>query len=88
MFACCSEAATRISRSNLLGGDRGRELGREELHDHATSEPVLLGDEDARHATAAELALEGVTTGERLLQARSEVGHYECAVAVGTEANV
>ena len=78
MFACWSDAARRISRSKRVGGHRRRELGREHLHHHLASEAVLVGDEHARHAAAAELALDRVTTGQRILNARSEVGHVSC----------
>jgi hypothetical protein len=44
------------------------ELGGQRFDDHAPSERPLDGEEDARHAAAAELALDRVGVAERLLQ--------------------
>ena len=57
------------------GGHRRGDLGRQDLHHHLAAEPLLVGDEDPGHAATAELALEGVATGKRLLNARSQVVH-------------
>ena len=42
--------------------------GREHLHDDLASEPDFVGDEDARHPAAAELALERVRSTQRRLE--------------------
>ncbi len=55
-----------------LGAEPLREVGREHLHDDLALEPLLLGDEDAAHAAAAELALEAVGVAERLLELRQQ----------------
>jgi hypothetical protein len=58
------------------GRDAGGEVGGEDLDDDAAAEPRVLGDEDPRHAAAAELALEGVGRAERGLQSvAEEIGH-------------
>ena len=49
-----------------------RELGRQHLHDDFAPEPMLVGDEDARHAAAAELALERVAAAEGRLELIAE----------------
>ena len=46
-----------------------RELRREHLHDDGPPEGGLLGDEDSRHAAASKLALEGIGTAKRGLEA-------------------
>ena len=56
-----------------LGRDRRGELGGEHLHDDLSAEPVLGGDEDARHPAAAELALDRVGAAERVLDALPEI---------------
>ncbi len=43
-----------------LGAHARRQLGREHLHHHLPAEPYFLGEEDAAHAAAAELALDTV----------------------------
>jgi len=45
-----------------------REVGRQHLHRDLPSETQLLGDEDAGHAAAAELAFEDVCAAESLLK--------------------
>jgi hypothetical protein len=42
----------------------GGPLGRQHLHHHLTTECGLFGDEESRHATATELALEGERRAE------------------------
>ena len=49
-----------------LGADVGCELGGEDFDDDEAIEPDLAGEEDARHAAAAELALDGVGAADRL----------------------
>jgi hypothetical protein len=56
-----------------LGADALRELGREELDDDFATEARLVGQEDARHAAAAELLLEGIGGAERRLQLRAQI---------------
>jgi hypothetical protein len=51
-----------------LGGERLGEVGVEHLHHHLAPERRLVGDEDAAHPAAAELALDGVGGAERPLQ--------------------
>jgi hypothetical protein len=54
----------------------GRHLGREDLHDDWTLEPHLLGEEDAAHPAAAELALDGVSAAKLGLQLLAEFGRH------------
>jgi len=54
---------------------RGRELGREYLHHHLAAEAVLVGDEHLGHASTAQLTLERIAAGKRLLDARAEIRH-------------
>ena len=62
-----------------LGADSGGELRREDFDDDFAAEPDFVGDEDARHAAAAELALEGVGSTQRRLELCLEVTHAaEC----------
>ena len=68
MFACCSDAAELDLALEPLGADAGGELGRQHLHDDLAAERGLVGDEDARHPAAAELALDGVGATERVLE--------------------
>ena len=58
-----------------LGADAGGELGRQDLDDDLASEPRLVGDEDARHPAAAELALERVGSTQRRLELGLKVRH-------------
>jgi hypothetical protein len=59
-----------------LGRESLGQLGGEHLHDDPAAERRILGEEHARHAPAAELALERVGGAERRLQAVAEqVGH-------------
>jgi len=51
------------------------QLGREHLHDDAPAKCKLLRHEYARHATAAELALEDVRVREVGLEVGEQVGH-------------
>ena len=51
-----------------LDGHGVRELGRQHLHHDAAVERRLGREKDARHATAAELALDGVVGAERCLE--------------------
>ena len=46
----------------------GNQLGREQLDHDAATERCLFGHEHARHATAAELTLDGVRGAERGLE--------------------
>ena len=64
MCGCWSRAASRISRWNRSTVDAGRELGRQHLDDDSPAEARVFGDEHARHAAAAELALEAVALAE------------------------
>ena len=66
------------------GGHRRGELRRKELHDDLPPQALLVGDEHARHAAAAELALDGVTAGKRLLDACLEIRHVCRCLWVGT----
>ncbi len=54
----------------------GRQLGRQDLHDHRALEPHLFGEEDAAHPAAAELALNGVGSAEVGLQLLAELGRH------------
>ena len=75
MFGCCSPAASMISRLNRSAEMVAVTLGREQLDDDAPAEPLVACDEHARHAAAAELALEDVLVGEVGLEVGEEVGH-------------
>jgi hypothetical protein len=50
------------------------QLGRKDLDHHPAAQRGLLGDVNAGHATAAELALDGVAAGEGALEGVAEVG--------------
>ena len=67
-----------------LDGDGVRELRGEHLHHDRTPERLLDGDEDARHASAAELALERVIGAERGLELLPELlgFHLPCSQEV------
>ena len=47
--------------------DAGGELGEQDLHHHLPAQRRLVRHEHARHAAAAELALDGVVIAERAL---------------------
>ena len=66
MFACCSDAASRISRSNRVGGHRRRELGREHLHDDLAAEAVLVGENTRDMPPPPSSRSRVYVTGERL----------------------
>src|SRR5262249_28038847 len=51
------------------------ELWRQGLHDDLSSEPRLLSEEDARHASPAQLALERVRTGQTTLKVALDIAH-------------
>jgi hypothetical protein len=51
------------------------EIGRQHLDHDASPEARLLGEEDARHAPAAELALDGVGCTKRRLESSADVGY-------------
>ena len=53
--------------------DSRRQIRRQHFYDYFATERYLLGDKDARHPTAAELALEHVAIAEGLLQFLSEI---------------
>ncbi len=69
-------------------GHRRGELGREHLHDDLAAEAVLVGDEHARHAAAAELALERIAPGERLLKFSIGGRQSHGSLGSGSRANV
>ena len=78
----------RRRHSNLalepLGADAGGELRREDFDDDLAAEADFVGDEDARHPAAAELALERVGSAQRRLELGLKVGHAaECTVRYG-----
>ncbi len=54
-----------------------RQLGRQHLHDDAPAERGVLGDEHARHARPAELALDRVGVAERGLELVAKISHTE-----------
>ena len=56
-----------------LDVDGRRQIRRQHFYDYFATERNLLGDEDARHSAAAELALEHVAIAECLLQFLSEI---------------
>ena len=66
-----------------LGAQALGELGGDHLDDDLSAERGLVGDEDARHPTAAELALEGVSGAEGGLELVAEVGHRQGRPDVG-----
>ncbi len=54
-----------------------RQVGRQHLDDHLTTERSLLGLVDAAHAAGAELPFESVGGGQRGLQAIGQLGHVD-----------
>ena len=60
MFACWSRAASRTSRVKRSALRPLEQLGGDDLDDDLAAERGLVGDEHARHAATAELALDGV----------------------------
>ena len=79
MFACWSRAASWISRLNRSARDPSSELRGDDLDHDLAPERRLLGDEDARHAAAAELALDAVAVGERERETVERLGHAVAA---------
>ena len=73
MFACWSDAASWISRSNRSADIAAASSGREHLHHDLPAEPALAGDEDAGHPAAAQLALDRVRAAQRVLDALPKV---------------
>ncbi len=60
MFACWSRAASRTSRVKRSAEMPSSRSGATTLMTTLRPKRDLVGDEDARHAAAAELALDGV----------------------------
>ena len=58
-----------------LGVDAGQQLRRQHLHDDVPPQRLLARHEHARHAAAAELALDRVRRAERVLQLVAK-GHW------------
>ena len=52
-----------------------RHLGRQDFDHHPAVKSAVFGDEDARHAAPAQLALQGVGGSKRRLQLVAQVGH-------------
>ena len=75
MFGCCSRAASLHLAREPLGRQSFGQLRRDDLDDDLAAERGLGRDEDARHAAAAELALDGVRVAERLLERLAQVRH-------------
>ncbi len=61
------------------GGHGRRELRTQQLDDDLAPEAVLVGHEHSRHPAAAQLTLEGVAPGQRLLNARPKIRHGDAA---------
>ena len=62
--------------------DAGGKVGRQDLHDDLPTEARVLGDENARHATAAKLTVEPVALAEAGLEAVPQIGHSrQCGIA-------
>src|SRR6185437_2759518 len=55
-----------------LGAEPGGELRGKNFHNDAAAESPLFGDEDARHAAPAELAVEGVRSAQIRLEVVAE----------------
>ena len=53
--------------------DSGRQLRAQNLHDDLPSEPHLVGNEDAAHAAATELALDGVAAAQGCFEVVAQV---------------
>ena len=51
-----------------LGAHSGRKIGRQNFHDDTAAERALLGEKDATHPAAADLALQRVSAAQRGLQ--------------------
>ena len=58
--------------------DAGGQLRREDFDDDPAAERVLLGDEDPRHAAAAELAVDDIAGSQRRLEI---VAQAHCVLA-------
>ena len=65
MFACCSEAASLISRSKRSALIPSASSGFRILMTTGAPEAALVSEEHAGHSSAAELAVEGVGGAER-----------------------
>ena len=52
------------------------EVGVEYLYDHLPAERRVVGDEDTRHTSTRELALERVRAAQRGLDVRAQVGRH------------
>src|SRR5206468_707280 len=58
-----------------VGAQHRRHVGRENLEHHLPAERSLLREEDAAHAAAAQLTLDGVLRAEGVLEAAAEIVH-------------
>ena len=67
MLGCCNRANNLISREKRSAESSWESSGVRIFHDDASSERRFFGDEDARHPTAAELALYTVCPAQRML---------------------
>ena len=74
MFACCSAGDRPDLALEPFGAQPLRQIRREHLHDDLALESQLLGDEDAAHAAAAELALQAVGVAEGFLELGPQLG--------------
>ena len=63
------------SRGGRRLTDAGRQLWPQHFDCHSTIMPEILGGEDARHAAAAKLRLDGVASSQGGLEAGLKVGH-------------
>ena len=68
MCGCCSVAASWISRLNRSTLTPAASSGGSTLTTTLRPSAVSVGEEDARHAAAAELALERVGVSQRVLK--------------------
>jgi hypothetical protein len=58
-----------------IGRNTGAELRRQQLHDDPAAEACFLGEQDTRHAAAAQLALDRVGVAECRLQLCAKIAH-------------
>ena len=61
-----------------IGAERGGEVGMQDLHRDVAIVADVAGEIDARHPSAAYLAIDAIAIGDGLREAGSRVGHCDC----------
>ena len=59
------------------GADLGRQLGAEHLERDLTAVAEVLGQEHHRHAARAQLAMNAIARGQRILKSSEQLGHSD-----------